>query len=79
MENKTRNYIIGGGVAAGTSTLAMAQDSGATQDAISFPIDLASLATEIASAGALVLVTAFAVGIGFVMVKKLKSRLTRSV
>ena len=74
-----RNMLIGGGAAGSLGTFAMAQDSGATQTAIDFPIDLASLASSIATAGATVLVTAFAVGIGFVMVKKLKGRLTRSV
>lgn len=71
-----RTLIVAGGTAAIASPV-MAQS--ATQTAIEFPIDLASLAASIATAGGTILVTAFAVGLGFVMVKKLKARLTRSV
>lgn len=47
--------------------------------AVDFPIELADVATGISTAGAAVLVLAFSVGIGFMLVKKLKRRIAGSV
>jgi len=50
-----------------------------TQWSVDFPIPLADVGSVIAQAGAAVLGLAFGIGIGFMLVKKLKARLTRSV
>ena len=72
-----KSLLFVGGASTGlVGSSAMAQ---ATASPIEFPVDLASLTSEIATAGALILVTVFSVAIGFAMVKKLKGRLTSSV
>jgi hypothetical protein len=46
---------------------------------VDFPIPLSDVGSVIAQAGAAVLALAFGIGIGFMLVKKLKARLTRAV
>jgi hypothetical protein len=62
------------------TTLAAAGGAGGvTMDAITFPIEPESLGSVIAVAGGTMLVILFGIAIGFALVKRLKSRLTKAV
>lgn len=54
-------------------------DDTPSMGAISFPIQLTSIATAVALAGGSVLIAYFGVKVGFALVKKLLARLHRSV
>lgn len=66
-------------IAAATAGTASAQYTPPTLDEITFPIDTASIATAIGTAGAALLLLVFGWRVGFKFVNKLMRRLTSSV
>jgi hypothetical protein len=76
----SRLSLIASVAALTATTLASAgAGGGVTMDAITFPIDPESLGSVIAVAGGTMLVILFGIAIGFALVKRLKSRLTKAV
>lgn len=71
--------VVGAGLAALVPVAAALADDTPTMGPISFPIQLTSIATSVAVAGGLVLIAYFGVKVGFALVKKLLTRLHRSV
>lgn len=74
-----RRRVLGGVVGAGALASSALAGGPPAMDPVTFPIDPESVGTAIATAGGAILLIVFAVGIGFMLVKKLKKRLTSSV
>jgi len=64
---------------AGLAALSSPVLAAPTMDAIDFPIDIASVGTALAAAGAAILLIVFALWIGFKLVKRLVVRATNAV
>lgn len=64
---------------AGLAALASPAFAAPTMDAIDFPIDIASVGTALAAAGAAILLIVFGLWVGFKLVKRLVRRATNAV
>ena len=75
-----RACVIAAAVGVGAlATAAQAQFTPPDLDPIVLPVSQASIVEAVLVAGASILVAAFGVSIGFMLVRKLKARVTRAV
>jgi hypothetical protein len=76
LSHRSSGAVTGAAVVGGATALASATTP--TMDPIAFPVDVASIVSEVGTAGATILIAFFGLMIGFVFIKRLARASTRA-